>query len=74
MKKIIIPIALIALLSFDKQQQSYKDKAFQAIQVQQVLKEELFEIYLNEGSIEAESRYVDAKYVESLLKEILNTN
>ena len=31
-------------------------------------------MYLSEGTIEAESRYVDAKYVESLLQEIIDAN
>ena len=72
MKKIILTVGILALFSFNENEPKYKEKAFEALQVQEVLREELFNIYLQQGTLEAESRYVDAKYVESLLKEILN--
>lgn len=74
MKKVIIAIGVIALFSFNNKTNNNKEIAYQAIQVQQVLKEELFNMYLIEGTIQAESRYVDAKYVESLLQEIIDAN
>ena len=71
MKKIALTIGFISLISFSYNTNNYRNKAYQALQVQEVLREELFYMYLKEGTIEAESRYVDAKYVEDLLKEIM---
>ena len=70
MNKILLTIGFISLISFSYNY-NYRNKAYQALQVQEVLREELFYMYLKEGTIEAESRYVDAKYVEELLKEIV---
>ena len=72
MKKVIIAIGVIALFSFNNKTNNNKEIAYQAIQVQEVLREELFNMYLKEGTIDAESRYIDAKYVESLLQEIID--
>jgi len=74
MKKIILTVGILALFSFNNKTNNNKEIAYQAIQVQKVLKEELFNMYLSEGTLEAESRYVDAKYVESLLQEIIDAN
>ncbi len=74
MKKVIIAIGVLTLFSFNNKTNNNKEIAYQAIQVQQVLREELFNMYLSEGTLEAESRYVDAKYVESLLQEIIDAN
>tara|TARA_Y100000385_G_scaffold202620_1_gene209926 strand:- start:28 stop:393 length:366 start_codon:yes stop_codon:yes gene_type:complete len=53
---------------------SDKQTISEAARVQTVLKEELYEIYLQTGNLINEKRYVDAKYVESLIVSISNGN
>ena len=74
LKKIILPTLLLTLFSFNSIDRSPKEIAFQAVQVQSILREELYWIYINNPTLENESNYVDAKYVEGLLLKIVNDN
>ena len=64
-------MVLMTLLSFKTLINSSKEKAFQAVQVQSVLREDLYWIYIKNPTLENESNYVDAKYVEDLLLKIV---
>jgi hypothetical protein len=72
MKKIIIAASFLCLLSFNTKTDTVKNKIFQATQVQTTLREELYWIYIDNPTLENKSNHVDALYVETLLKEILN--
>ena len=71
MKKIISLMVLITLLSFETVINNSKEIAYQAIQVQSVLREDLYWIYIKNPTLENESNYTDAKYVEGLLLKIV---
>ena len=64
-------MVLMTLLSFKTLTNSSKEIAFQAVQVQSVLREDLYWIYIKNPTLENESNYTDAKYVEGLLLKIL---
>ena len=64
-------MVLMTLLSFKTLTNSSKEIAFQAVQVQSVLREDLYWIYIKNPTLENESNYVDAKYVEDLLLKIV---
>ena len=64
-------MVLMTLLSFKTLINSSKEIAFQAVQVQSVLREDLYWIYIKNPTLENESNYVDAKYVEDLLLKIV---
>ena len=67
-------MVLMTLLSFKTLINSSKEIAFQAVQVQSVLREDLYWIYIKNPTLENESNYVDAKYVEDLLLKIVKDN
>jgi len=69
MKKIIIPIVIISLLSF-KYLNNNKESLSEAIRVQTILVEELEYIYKKDGTLVNESNLVDAKYVLQNLNKI----
>ena len=64
-------MVLMTLLSFKTLTNSCKEIAFQAVQVQSVLREDLYWIYIKNPTLENESNYTDAKYVEDLLLKIV---
>ncbi len=64
-------MVLITLLSFETVINNSKEIAYQAIQVQSVLREDLYWIYIKNPTLENESNYTDAKYVEDLLLKIV---
>ena len=72
MKKIISLMVLITLLSFKTGINNSKEIAYQAIQVQSVLRKDLHQIYIENPTLENESNFIDAKYVEGLLLKIVN--
>ena len=69
MKKIIIPISSIILLSFTYLNNN-KSNLNEAIRVQTILIEELEHIYEKDGTLVNESNMVDAKYVLQNLNKI----
>jgi len=69
MKKIIIPISAIVLLSFTYLNNN-KSNLNEAIRVQTILIEELEHIYEKDGTLVNESNMVDAKYVLQNLNKI----
>ena len=69
MKKIIISIATILLLSFTYSNNN-KENLSEAIRVQNILVEELEHIYEKDGTLVNESNLVDAKYVLQNLNKI----
>ena len=70
MKKIIISIATILLLSFTYSNNNNKENLSEAIRVQNILVEELEHIYEKDGTLVNESNLVDAKYVLQNLNKI----
>jgi ATP-dependent protease HslVU (ClpYQ) ATPase subunit len=71
MRKLIVLIVFICLQSFHNKT-STRETAFQAVQVQSYLREDLYWVFIDNPSLENESNYIDAKYVESLLNKIVN--
>ena len=69
MKKIIISIATVLLLSFTYSNNN-KENLNEAIRVQNILIEELEYIYEKDGTLVNESNLVDAKYVLQNLNKI----
>ena len=69
MKKIIISIATVLLLSFTYSSNN-KENLNEAIRVQSILVEELENIYKKDGTLVNESNLVDAKYVLQNLNKI----
>ena len=69
MKKVIISIATILLLSFTYSNNN-KENLSEAIRVQNILVEELEYIYKKDGTLVNESNLVDAKYVLQNLNKI----
>ena len=70
-KIITFSILLFSLMSFKTLTNTSKEIAFQAIQVQSVLREDLHQIYVENPTLENESNFIDAKYVEGLLLKIV---
>ena len=70
-KIITFSILLFSLMSFKTVANTSKEIAYQAIQVQSVLREDLHQIYIENPTLENESNFIDAKYVEGLLLKIV---
>ena len=70
MKKVIILIATVLLLSFTYSNNNNKESLSEAIRVQTILVEELEYIYKQDGTLVNESNLVDAKYVLQNLNKI----
>ena len=69
MKKIIISVTTILLLSFTYSNNN-KENLSEAIRVQSILIEELEYIYKKDGTLVNKSNLVDAKYVLQNLNKI----
>tara|TARA_B100000927_G_scaffold14007_1_gene11045 strand:- start:62 stop:277 length:216 start_codon:yes stop_codon:yes gene_type:complete len=69
MKKIIISVTTILLLSFTYSNNN-KENLSEAIRVQNILIEELEYIYKKDGTLVNKSNLVDAKYVLQNLNKI----